>query len=174
MFLINERSVNRFFSLFVPVFEFFHSSSYFQLAVFFLQRLLDLKHKDINRRIKILVRFDCRFFYVFAVRSSVLVRLKTTLLSIASLAVLGVLTEKVSLGESNVWCRNNDISSSISVTYSIFPGIGGIALKKNCVRKDVFEPALVLSILEADVLFACTKSFWNIIIGLYSISFIVC
>ena len=67
---------------------------------------------------------------VLAASSSVLVRLKTTRSAIASRAAFRVLCRMVSLGESKVWCRNNDTSSSISKTYSIFPGVGVFVLKK--------------------------------------------
>ncbi len=113
-----------------------------------------------------------RFFCVFAAKSSVLVRFRTTLSAIASLATLRVLCKRVCLGESNAWCQNNDISSSISVTCYIFPGVGGMAPEKNRVCKGVFELVPVLSILEADVSFAFTESFWNTTAGLYGISLV--
>ena len=112
----------------------------------------------------------CRFFCISAIKSSVLVQFRTILLAITSLAILKILYKRSSLRKSNVWCQNSDISSWISITCSIFPGIYGMAPEKNCIYKSLLEPAQVLSVLEVEMLFACTKSFWNTTVGLYGIS----
>ena len=86
------------------------------------------------------------------------VQFRATLSVIANLSAVIVLFKKVNLSKSNVQSQNNDISSSISVTLFIFPGVGGIASEKNCVYQRVFKPGLVLSILETDGRFVYTES----------------
>ena len=92
------------------------------------------------------VHFARCFFCVLVAKSSVLVQFRITLSAIANLAALRVLYKRVSLSKSNVWCRNNDISSSICINFSILPGVGGIAAERNHVCRGVFELALVLTI----------------------------
>lgn len=63
------------------------------------------------------------------------------LLAMPSLAILNILCSRVSLYKSKVWWQNNDISSLISVIWSIFLGISSIFLKKNHVYIGVLELA---------------------------------
>lgn len=49
------------------------------------------------------------------------------------------------LGESKVWCQNNETNSSVSETCSTFPGVGGIWPEKNRVWIAIL--ALLLSVL---------------------------
>ena len=82
---------------------------------------------------------------------------------------------RINLGESSVWCRNNDKSSLISITYLTFLGDDGITPKLNqvCISIfSVFKAAFVLPLLEAKVLSLYTKSFQNTIARLYGISLI--
>ena len=111
------------------------------------------------------VRWARCFFRVLAARSSVLVRFKITRSAIASLAAFRVLCRRVSLGESRVWWRNSDTSSSTSVTCSTFPGVGGIWPEKKRVRIGVLALGKVLFavLIPAD-------SFWNTVDGLYGTS----
>ena len=91
-----------------------------------------------------------------------MVRFKTSLSAIVSLAALKVLYRRVSLGESSIWCQNNDINSSISITYSMFSGVGDITPKLNRVYIDIFdifEVAPVLLLLKAKILSSDIETF---------------
>ena len=65
--------------------------------------------------------------------------------------------------------RNNDTSSSTSVTCSIFLGVDGMAPEKKRVCIGVLELAPVAFISEANLSLECTEIFWNTTAGLYSI-----
>lgn len=109
--------------------------------------------------------------YLLAAKRLILAGFRIILSIITSIVALRILCRKISLGESNIWYKSNDISSLISITYFIFLNISP---KLNHVYISIYELALVLLLLETEILFLFTKRFWNTIAGLCHISLIAC